>query len=128
MSDCSSMAFKVPKLEFKPCPFHKEAIYPRVSSCDDDLPKNRGWWALAMCQKCDIAVSVSFRHSERKALDDLAKAWNTRHQPTCKWTIKEEAIRGDYGAITECGHIYSFSECPIPEFCASCGGRVQVVD
>lgn len=123
MSDCSTNAFKVlEKPELLPCPHCGEKAYGDTFRVEGDR-----WLFSIKCNKCQ-AVTWSESKDLSAAQKEAIEAWNTRHESTCKWTINEQAIRGDFDAITECGHVFSFSECPVPDYCASCGGRVEVVN
>lgn len=129
MSDCSSRAFKVPeRAELKPCPFHKKAFIPNIRFGYYNDWIDGGWWAEAECPKCDITMTVEQCRSKHEAVNELRKAWNTRHEPICHHLtgITED---NQYVFITcdRCGYQDDVDFIPRPNgysYCPGCGAKV----
>lgn len=102
--------------ELKPCPLgcpksHIKVYTRKITS--------EHFEAKLQCNKCDISIARSGA-TEKCALENAIKAWNTRAERVCKW----EAVTDPNGKITEfmgeCGCCMGY----VPNYCPNCGAKV----
>lgn len=111
----------------KPCPFHKEPVYPILySGFKTEGTDDAGGWAELECPKCDhVAMSDYGAFTEDDAIKAVYELWNTRYKRTCARTHLSPPFRGG-------GYPASRTVCSVcgdrigvhAKFCKNCGAEV----
>lgn len=105
--------------ELKPCPCcGPKAFITPSTKCDPQAGKHC-WTAELRCRECGLNISRSAA-TEKEALYEAIKAWNSRAERTCK--LKWE--RDSQGYLTL---VCDMCHKPIDDtdnFCSNCGAKV----
>lgn len=114
--------------ELKPCPFcgPKAFIIP-TTKCDPQAGKHC-WTAELRCHECGLNISRTAA-TEKEALDQVIKAWNTRAERTCHPVEKfTEDSPWPVMVCSECGRQLHYDEHREISYQPYCGCGAKVVE